>query len=266
MPQNTVTSIVQTPDGYLWLGTFGGLARFDGVRFTAFDTANTPELKSNNISAVLVTHDGALWACYRSGLTRYQNGRFTFYGQAQGLLDNRAYVLFEDRAHNLWIGTDGGGVNVFREGRFVSYTINNGLPDNRIRAFAEDAEGGVWVGTMAGVARFKDGKFTTYPTREDSRAEPIHALVWTRAGVLWAGGAEGFERVAAEHRHDILGHVDGTGENLTMHMGNAGIHKFISVGAVMGAGDDLLIRAQGFLDIAHGHSGWVVKAHIRANI
>ncbi|MFN7928956.1 MAG: two-component regulator propeller domain-containing protein [Blastocatellia bacterium] len=190
LPQNGISTVAQTPDGYLWLATAEGVVRFDGVRFTAFDTANTPELKSNNISAVLVTHDGALWACYRSGLTRYQNGRFTFYGQAQGLLDNRAYVLFEDRAHNLWIGTDGGGVNVFREGRFVSYTINNGLPDNRIRAFAEDAEGGVWVGTMAGVARFKDGKFTTYPTREDSRAEPIHALVWTRAGVLWATGTD----------------------------------------------------------------------------
>src|ERR1051325_8022066 len=113
LPQNGISTVAQTPDGYLWLATAEGIVRFDGVRFTAFDTANTPELKSNNIAALLVTRDGALWACYGSGLTRYQGGRFTYYGVAQGLLDSRATALFEDRAGRLWIGMDGVGVTGF---------------------------------------------------------------------------------------------------------------------------------------------------------
>src|SRR5262245_57608165 len=52
LPQNSVNAIVQSRDGYLWLATFGGLARFDGVRFTIFNSANTPGLKSNRITAL----------------------------------------------------------------------------------------------------------------------------------------------------------------------------------------------------------------------
>lgn len=52
LPQNTVQAIAQAPDGYLWVGTELGLARFDGLRFTVFDRSNTPELKNNSISAV----------------------------------------------------------------------------------------------------------------------------------------------------------------------------------------------------------------------
>ena len=50
LPQNSVLSIVQTPDGYLWLGTFNGLVRFDGVRFDSFTVGNTPELRSDFVN------------------------------------------------------------------------------------------------------------------------------------------------------------------------------------------------------------------------
>src|ERR1044072_5944079 len=61
LTQNTVLSLAQTRDGYLWVGTPGGLARFDGVRFTLFDRSNTPELESESIQALAEDADGALW-------------------------------------------------------------------------------------------------------------------------------------------------------------------------------------------------------------
>ncbi len=60
LPDNVVTAIVQTRDGYLWLGTYGGLARFDGVRFTVFNSANTPELQSDRITSLFEDADGTL--------------------------------------------------------------------------------------------------------------------------------------------------------------------------------------------------------------
>src|SRR5438309_718628 len=61
LPQNKVTAVVQTRDGYLWLGTYNGLARFDGVRFTVFDGNNTPELYSSRVTSLFEAGDGTLW-------------------------------------------------------------------------------------------------------------------------------------------------------------------------------------------------------------
>ena len=79
LPQNTVHAIAQTRDGYIWIGTEEGLARFDGVKFTIFDKQNTPELKSNYIRTLLADRQGALWIGTAQGLVRMLNGRFTVF-------------------------------------------------------------------------------------------------------------------------------------------------------------------------------------------
>ena len=61
LPQNTVLTMAQTQDGYLWVGTLAGLARFDGRRFTTFDPNNTPGLKSGRIIKLFEDHRGTLW-------------------------------------------------------------------------------------------------------------------------------------------------------------------------------------------------------------
>jgi ligand-binding sensor domain-containing protein len=67
IPQNTVTSIVQTRDGYIWIGTFGGLARFDGIRFTVFDSATSPTLNSSRILSLFEDSHGTLWIGAETG-------------------------------------------------------------------------------------------------------------------------------------------------------------------------------------------------------
>jgi hypothetical protein len=78
LPQNSVTAIAQTRDGYLWLGTFNGLARFDGVRFVVFDELTTPALRSGRIISLAVDAQGRLWILSEYGdLTVFANGVFT---------------------------------------------------------------------------------------------------------------------------------------------------------------------------------------------
>src|SRR5262245_17689103 len=72
LPQNTVMSIVQTRDGYLWLGTFGGLVRFDGHAFTVFNPGHTPGLASGRIVRLLEDRRGVLWIGSEGGLTKYE--------------------------------------------------------------------------------------------------------------------------------------------------------------------------------------------------
>src|SRR5262249_21262848 len=86
LPHNSVTSIIQTSDGYLWLGTFGGLVRFDGVKFTVFNTGNTPGLKGNRVRVLYEDRAGGLWIVLEyGGLAHYAQGKFYTYTQSDGL-------------------------------------------------------------------------------------------------------------------------------------------------------------------------------------
>ena len=77
LPHNTVRALKQTRDGYLWLGTFGGLARFDGVRFRVFDNRNSV-LTNNEIRALHEDAKGVLWVgTTAGGLYRLENGELS---------------------------------------------------------------------------------------------------------------------------------------------------------------------------------------------
>ena len=78
LPDSSVTAVAQTPDGYLWVGTYNGVARFDGVRFVTFDPANTPELGHARVRKLFVDARGTLWICTFDGsLTTYRDGKFS---------------------------------------------------------------------------------------------------------------------------------------------------------------------------------------------
>src|SRR5205085_10399967 len=85
LPQNSVYGIVQTRDGYLWVATVDGLARFDGVRFTVFNKSNSPGIINNRFTTLFEDSRGDLWAGMEdSGIVRYHNGRFTHYSVGEG--------------------------------------------------------------------------------------------------------------------------------------------------------------------------------------
>src|SRR6185295_18367019 len=125
LPQNDV-KVLQTRDGYVWLGTHGGLARFDGLRFTIFDTGNTPALRSNRILALCEDLDGTLWlGTQNGGLTSYSQGTFRTYTTREGLPDESVYDVLVDRLGTLWISTPKGLVHRIAD-RFIVYTTREG--------------------------------------------------------------------------------------------------------------------------------------------
>ena len=196
LPQNTVMAIAQTADGYLWLGTEEGLARFDGVSFTIFDLSNTPEIKNNVILALYVDKEDNLWIGTNDGISRFKDGRFTSFTTRDGLSNNIVRGFFEDKNGILWIATDGGGLNAFKDGKFTSYTTKDGLSGNKVMTVYGDREGNLWIGTYegAGLSRFTDGKFTTFTKKEGL----TDATVWTihedQKGNLWVGTGNGLNK------------------------------------------------------------------------
>jgi ligand-binding sensor domain-containing protein len=81
LPQNTVTAIVQTRDGYVWFGTQEGLVRFDGVSFSIFDTRNTKAMSDDWVQSLCETREGILWIGTVTGLIRYKDGVFSAFAK-----------------------------------------------------------------------------------------------------------------------------------------------------------------------------------------
>src|ERR1035441_9348218 len=99
LPNNYVRAIVQTPDGYLWVGTSAGLARFDGLHFTAFTPQNTPPLENANITALCVDGQGTLWiGTYGGGLVCLKGGAFFHFGVANGLAGDQLTALWSGQS------------------------------------------------------------------------------------------------------------------------------------------------------------------------
>jgi ligand-binding sensor domain-containing protein/signal transduction histidine kinase len=131
LPQNTVTAITQTPDGYLWVGTLGGLARFDGAQFKVFNGANAPALGNGRIRSLSVGRAGALWVTTAEGaLARFAGGQFTV---EQPPVPNGARPVFleamEDDAGAVWLATAAGEVARWSGGRYSVLLSNANVAD-----------------------------------------------------------------------------------------------------------------------------------------
>jgi ligand-binding sensor domain-containing protein/signal transduction histidine kinase len=192
LPQNTVSALAQTREGYLWVGTREGLARFDGVRFGLLDETAPGYLKHSAITALLAARDGSLWiACENQGLTRWQAGGFTHFMKTDGLPDNQVQCLWEDRAGSLWIGGETGLVR-FKDGRFAGYAQNDPLRNNSIKALYEDEQGILRVATVKGLVSINaEGLVSADNFGLGPVTNVLKAVRGDRSGRLWLGATDG---------------------------------------------------------------------------
>jgi signal transduction histidine kinase/ligand-binding sensor domain-containing protein len=195
LPEQTVQAFAQTPDHYLWIGTTGGLLRFDGARSTLFDHGNTPQLEENSVFALLASRDGSLWiGTEGGGLVRFQSGRFRAYGAQDGLSDGFVRTLFEDRGGTLWIGTDNGLLR-FAGRRLVRIDGIGAVPAIAVHAIAEDHLGGLWVGGSR-LLRLDHGQVREYTLEGGSSQNRVKSILETRDGTVWVGTVSGLHRLA----------------------------------------------------------------------
>jgi len=109
LPEQTVQAFAQTKDRYLWIGTTGGLLRFDGAHLVLYDRDNTPAFTENNVFNLTVGNDDTLWiATEGGGLIRYKDDVFRSYSAKDGLLNDFVRAVYQDRKGSIWIGTDNG--------------------------------------------------------------------------------------------------------------------------------------------------------------
>jgi ligand-binding sensor domain-containing protein len=154
LPNGNGMVMAQTGDGYLWIGTFSGLFRFDGTTITYFDQQTAPGMKQAagiGVKALCAAKDGSLWIGTNGrGLLHLQNGVFTVYTTNEGLSDNTIRSIIEARDGSVWIATDL-GLDRLQNGKFNIYGAGNGLTSSSTRVIHEDRNGTIWVGTEVGI-------------------------------------------------------------------------------------------------------------------
>lgn len=231
LPQNTVHSIAQTQDGYVWVATEEGLARFDGLSFKIFDRQNTPALKSNDVRALFVTSKGgALWVCTAAGATRLSGGQWQTYTTADGLASDDVAAAYEDRSGAIWFATSA-GLSRYAEDKFTTFTKKDGLEGGGVLAVAEDAEGSLWVGTDEGLSRFREGVFTT-ETTGDGPTRAVTAVALGDDGCLWLGTASGLSCLRRDGRLQTFTSADGLpNDRITALRAGAGGQMWVGTAA-----------------------------------
>ncbi len=195
LPQQTVQAVAQTRDGFLWIGTTGGLLRFDGSRFVTFDRGNTPAFKENSVFSLTTTANGTLWiGTEGGGLVRMRGGEFRQLGAADGLLDGFVRTVLEDHQGTIWIGTDNGLFQLANGGaeRAVRVDHTAAIPAMAVHALAQTRDGRVWVGGSRLVA-IRDGIATSYPLVGEYSETRVKSILQTSNGTVWVGTVSGLQ-------------------------------------------------------------------------
>jgi signal transduction histidine kinase/ligand-binding sensor domain-containing protein/DNA-binding response OmpR family regulator len=208
LPQNSALSLAQTRDGYLWVGTQEGLARFDGARFVVFDRRNTPAIKSNSIFALRADAQGRLWVGTGAGAAVLEHGAFHAPAGDPRLSTTSVYSIVEGRGADMLFATEAG---LFRfDGSAVAQVaLGEQITDTSIRAVHEDRSGAIWISTAtSGLYRRAAGKVAAVPfdgANQNQVVSVIHedadGRIWlgTDKGHLYREGQAGFKEIEGGH-------------------------------------------------------------------
>jgi len=196
LPEQIVQAFAQTADRYLWIGTTGGLLRFDGERFVLYNRESTPAFRDNNIFCLTVTRDNTLWiGTEGGGLIRYRNGEFHSFSSSDGLTNAFVRSVLQDAKGQIWIGTDDGLFRLNGE-RIERVDGNNSIPLIAVHAIHEDREGHIWVGGSK-LLRLDGASIVEFSLEGAASQNRVKSIEDTADGSVWVGTVSGLQRIAS---------------------------------------------------------------------
>jgi signal transduction histidine kinase/ligand-binding sensor domain-containing protein len=189
LPGSTVTAIAQTPDGYLWIGTYNGLARFDGVRFVTFDPVNTPELSQTRVQGLFLDANGTLWInTFRGGLTSYHDGMFRNVWPDQTTFDLHTTLVHSSSNLVTFVTQFGEVLQRNPAGTNLDWKIFTPPAGSRPIFQCTDSDCRFWFLTRDGhILQFAAGAFKELPQDGGLAGKRIYTLVVDARNRVWAG-------------------------------------------------------------------------------
>ncbi|MDP5291635.1 two-component regulator propeller domain-containing protein [Oceanimonas sp. CHS3-5] len=186
LPHNSINSMAQTPEGYLWFATWEGVSRYNGRGFHTFVRGEQTGLPDSGIRGLTLDGDGLLVAGARGGFSRYQHPGW----QPRASLPAMVNHVLRDRQGRLWFATEGDGIYMRdAEGQQHHFSSPQGLPGLAVYRLLQTTDGRIWAGTSQGLAVIGAGQKIT--VSEQIPAVPVLALLQTRKGQLLVGSGRG---------------------------------------------------------------------------
>ncbi len=192
LPGNTITDLIQDRYGYIYVGTYDGLVRFDGYEFTILNRHSKTGFNCVSARSVYEDSQGILWVGSNDeGIVRVDGDDITIYTTNDGLPNNSIRDICEDKNGNIWIGTAGGVVYLTRNGDFVhplglsEYADDQGLV---VKLYCDTA-GRIWLSTVksGGLYCYSSGRFTRFRQLDAVASDSITAIGQDAKGAMLFG-------------------------------------------------------------------------------
>lgn len=161
LPYPSVLDIFGDREGNMWVGTYGGVAKFSGGKMTTYSSGNG--LSNDRCLTIFEDRDGNIWVGTEKGINRFAGGVWTNFTSSDGLTDNEVLSFIEDSEHSLWVGTSD-GLNQFEDPNIVTYTTNDGMADNHVSTIVQTPDSSIYFFSDQStvITQLRDGKFTKY--------------------------------------------------------------------------------------------------------
>lgn len=182
LAQSQVRAIFQDDKGYLWLGTYGGLTRYDGKSFVNYSKEDG--LLDNRINCILEGKNSEIYVATLGGINRFNGTTFKSFTLKPELSKNQVLWIAPDNAGNLWLCTDGSGVCKFNGSTFTYFDEKDGLVNNYVRSACMDKNGMIWFGTRGGICYY-DGKQFRKPDPALPQPHNVAHILNDKSGNLW---------------------------------------------------------------------------------
>ena len=183
LPNNSVETIAQSADGYLWLGTPIGLANFDGLQFQSFPSTDFVRGGQKGVMAMFVSRSGALWLAMDRGAVVCLDGERTrVFAEADGLSGLQVHTIVEDGEGAIWIVHLGNAIGRIKDGVVENLSGGSGLPAGALTSLVCDSAGTVWWAKGGRVGVYRDGQFQTLVRPAGSA--PVQ-LARAQGGGMW---------------------------------------------------------------------------------
>lgn len=196
LPEATVQALIETHGGSLWVGTTGGLTRFDGTHFTPYPSRMLSAPGVNSIFCLAQSPDGSLWiGTEGGGLLHLQGNQVISYNAENGLTDGFVRSVLVDKHQNVWVGTDSGLFQVDGD-RVRRTSTRRDIGSLAVHGLAEDSSGRIWVGG-ARLFTIENGRTHPYDLPGSYSSNRVKTILQTSDGVVWVGTVGGLERLVS---------------------------------------------------------------------